>query len=64
MALWTVVNEQDPPHTLAENTPLLDPLFHFSNVRYSPSDCGERVRSLAFNKETLVRLSLANSYSS
>ena len=53
MVLWTI-NNQGFPHTLAEETPLLEPLFHFSNVRSLPSDCGERVRSLAYNKDTLV----------
>ncbi len=54
MVLWAI-KEGDPPHCLAEKTTLFDPLFHFSNVRSLPSDCGERVRSLAFHKNSLVR---------
>lgn len=57
MVLWTV-SQGESPHTLAEETPLLEPLFHFSNVHGLPTDCAERVRSLAYNKYTLVSLKL------
>lgn len=53
MALWSV-NEQESCQTLAEHTPIMDPVFYFSNQPTPSADCGERVRSLAYHRDNFV----------
>ncbi len=56
MMLWRVSEDlANPSSDLAELTTSFEPLFDFSNVDLLPNnDHGERVRSLAFHRDSLV----------
>ena len=48
-------------HPLAENVPVMKPIFHFSNSSAEPYDLtsvGDRVRSLAYNEQKYELASL------
>ena len=69
MALWSVPthypveeycpNEEDHLLTLAENVPVIKPIFHFSNTTLT--SMGDRVRGLAYNEHCYELASLQTS---
>lgn len=62
MALWSINQLHTHKQILADYTPILDPIFYFSNHPTPPADCGERVRSLAYHEDKFVRLMIGTGY--
>ena len=55
MALWSISEDWYNTRCIAENVPVMEPIFRFSNILADQNHtAGERVRSLAYNRDGYV----------